>query len=459
MDLRPAATLREVFRVLHPEEPLESRSDLEAYYVDLDAVRGGGLVRRFELQLTEAFDAGLFRAFVYGHSGSGKSTEFARLATDPEVSQQYVAVRFSARNDMDPNRLGPLDVLVTMLIQLREHAAERNLSLSESLSERVYEWMTREIRTESVTKGIEASVSAGAGGGADFWWGKLTGLFAKTQGEMKFASVQKVDRVDEQVRRQSELVDVVNSVLEEAEKRLRGAENKRWLFIGEDFEKLNNPRLAETLFVEYASLFASVRANMILTIPVPLAHSSQRTGLRFDAYPLYDVPVYDRDHRPDETSRELLRNLLFRRVSKDLFEEDAADRLIIASGGHLRDLFFGVREAAMNALLRKPPRERIDGEAAERAIGKMRREAVLRLGEHEGDQGVTFEQKKELLTRIYENDAAAKAPSLALYSLLRSRAVHEYNGDGRFGVPPLIVDYLRELKALDSRAPGGSRSV
>lgn len=66
MRLRPAASLSGLFAVTR-REALENKEQLDAFWVGLDEVRGGGLVRRLTHQLTLAPDGEALRAFVYGH--------------------------------------------------------------------------------------------------------------------------------------------------------------------------------------------------------------------------------------------------------------------------------------------------------------------------------------------------------------------------------------------------------
>jgi hypothetical protein len=40
--------------------------------------------------------------------------------------------------------------------------------------------------------------------------------------------------------------------------------------------------------------------------------------------------------------------------------------------------------------------------------------------------------------------------------LLRARLVQEFNGEGRFGLPPMMVDVLKRHTKLPEDAPGGS---
>lgn len=175
------------------------------------------------------------------------------------------------------------------------------------------------------------------------------------------------------------------------------------------------------LFLEHAGLFASAKICMLMTIPVAIAHSAQGVGLPFQTFGLHDVPVFDRNHRPDETSRARLLDLVHRRVPETLFEPGTAVRLVVASGGDLRQLFAAVQGAAEEAAIRKLPAARIDAAATAVAVSRLKREALLRLGEQTVNKEVTLGDKIELLKRVYESHPGAMVPSPAPYSLLRAR--------------------------------------
>lgn len=60
-----------------------------------------------------------------GTPGSGKSTEFTRLANEPAVSAKYAAVRFSGKNEVSESRFGPFGILLIMMIRVAEEAGVR----------------------------------------------------------------------------------------------------------------------------------------------------------------------------------------------------------------------------------------------------------------------------------------------------------------------------------------------
>jgi hypothetical protein len=60
------------------------------------------------------------------------------------------------------------------------------------------------------------------------------------------------------------------------------------------------------------------------------------------------------------------------------------------------------------------------------------------------------------LTAVYDGAPDSDVPDPVLYSLLRGRAVQEFNGECWFGVHPIVVDILKEQAHLKPQDPGGT---
>jgi hypothetical protein len=87
----------------------------------------------------------------------------------------------------------------------------------------------------------------------------------------------------------------------------------------------------------------------------------------------------------------------------------------------------------------------------------MRWEYLRRLGQSPYDLNpITYPQKLERLLAVYNGASANDVPDPVLYSLLRSRAVEEFNGNGWYGVHPLVVDILKDQQHLKPQDPGGT---
>jgi hypothetical protein len=159
---------------------------------------------------------------------------------------------------------------------------------------------------------------------------------------------------------------------------------------------------------------------------------------------------------PLTTQEELaaVTDVLTARVCPDLFEPGQMERLVVASGGNLRDLFALTNYAADTAGLRSA--ETIDSSDVDEAIVNLRSEYERRLGQSPYDlQIVTYESKADRLLKIYDGQQEFQMTDEVLYSLLQSRAVQEFNGQRWFGVHPLVVEILAKYGKIARPATGG----
>jgi hypothetical protein len=173
---------------------------------------------------------------------------------------------------------------------------------------------------------------------------------------------------------------------------------------------------------------------------------------------IHDTPVYDQKHAPHEKGRAAVQAVLEARVSPSLFAEGQMTRLIVASGGNLRDLFALVLDAGEGASLRDPPATMIGHDDATAAINKLRREYRRKLGQSPYDaEQIPYTEKSARLLAVYSDLPDNGVPDPVLYSLLRGRAIQEFNGDGWFGVHPLVVDILKGTTTSQTTGSGRNR--
>jgi len=455
-----ATTLEDVHKTLSPK-PLLNQKELRAFYRDeVNEVRGGDAIARPVLGLQRAYGANFYKAFLMGHSGVGKSTELTRLAL--RVGEQYQVIRFSATNDLDPASFKPFDVLLLMIAEVAERTAQpekeggAGKKPSDRRLEEIWNWFATDKETLTEAEHVAIELAAGAGVSPDSWWAKALGLFASIRGDAKYAADRKKEVVQYRLVRLSRLIELTNSVLDECNQLLKTVANKEWLFIGEDFDKTDiSVDLVEALFVTYANVFKDLRTHLMFTIPIDLVYSQHAARLPLTCHCIPDTPVYSRDHHPDDRGRKAVQAVVEARVSPALFEDNQMTRLIVASGGNLRDLFFMVSHAADTALLRGA--SRIGADDASRAIREMRTDYARRLGQGRFDRDkVGYDEKADRLTKIYKGDPNAGIPDPILHTLLRARAVQEFNDQRWFGLHPLVVDILKSQGKLKADAPGGT---
>jgi len=464
-----ATELSEVYRTLQPG-PLTTLEELQAFYFEgINAVRGGDKMQRLKLRLNRAYNDRIpFKACVMGHRGVGKSTEISRLLV--EVKEKFQPIRFSAVSMLDPGSFKPLDVLLVMMAEVAEHTAKpiaqggAGKRPSDARLREIWDWFATEKMTRELAQNAAVSAEGGAGVKEDSLWGKVLGLFATLKGEIKFASTRKTEVVEYRLSRLSDLITVANRLLDECNALLRKATGKDWLFVGEDFDRAGIPNTRiEELFITYANIFQELRSHLIFTLPISLYYSEKATRLPFAAdcsFVMPDTPMFDPHHEPNQAGRKAVETALAARMDLQLFEPDQLMRLIVASGGNLRDLFGLINYAADGAAIRDAIQ--INGADADAAIVNLRSDYERRLGQSPYDpEVISYDDKATLLQRIYAGDKEAQMTNPSLYALLNARSAQEFNGqefNGQrwFGVHPLVVDILVAQKHLVAGAPGGT---
>jgi hypothetical protein len=462
IQFEPATSLEDVYKTMSTG-PLLTPREIQAFYRGgINKVRGGDKVGNLARGLERSWHASFFKAFLAGHPGVGKSTEMTRLVE--MVNHRFRAIRFQVTEDLDPGSFKPFDVLLLMMTRIVEETAKpvseggAGQNPAESLLQEIYDWFAQEEKTHTTSEKAGVEVSAGMGPPASSLWQKVSGLFANIKGEIKYASDRSTKVVEYRLQRVSSLLALVNKLVSQCNDLLRGATGHEWMFIGEDFDKPGIPiRLVEDFFLNYANIFKGLQGHAIFTIPIGLVYSERGTQLpcspeRIHVVP--DTPVFDRDHTECRQGRSALLQILVARVSPKLFGSNQMKRLIIASGGNLRDLFGMVRQAADWALDRGA-NGKIGKADADRAIAFLRTDYTRKLGVGPYDAAeLTYAQKAERLVAVYGQDRDYDVPDPILYSLLNARAVLEFDGERWFGVHPLVVDILKRQGRLVS-AEGG----
>lgn len=458
LPLGPGHSLEELYLTLSPK-PLLKEEEFNAFYrPEINYIRGEDKIAHMALGLNRAWKALPYKAFLMGHPGVGKSTELTRLLQ--KVKTKFSPIRFSILSELNPVCFQPFDILLLIMTKVAEKMAAptEEGGIGEAPSDarlrEIWSWFATETNTHSETKSRAGEVSAGAGIKEDSLLNKVLGLFANIKGEIKYGSVHETKKVEYRMNQIYSLLELVNRLLIECNEKLLAKTNRELLIIGEDFDKPGVPvEQIKNLFITFANIFRDLQANLIFTIPIGLGYSEKSVFLIDQIFVIPDTPVYQQDHTAHNEGRAVIEKVLAARVSIDLFEEHQMMRAIVASGGNLRDLFSIVSHAADNAILRGA--EKISHKDVEQAINNLRSDYERRLGTGPyDDEKLTYDDKVKCLLDIYNQKETAKVPNAALYSLLRARAVQEFNGKRWFGVHPLVVDILKSQGALTANSSG-----
>ncbi len=416
MTTQRATQLADVYRTLQPS-PLTTPEEIRAFYTaEINLVRGGDKMQRLKLRLNRAHADGIpFKACVMGHRGVGKSTEISRLLA--QVQSQFQPIRFSAVSVLDPGSFKPLDVLLVMMVRVAEQTAEpihkggAGKRPSDARLKEIWDWFATEKATKELAQSAAIALEAGAGAKDDSLWNKVLGLFATLKGEIKFASTRKTEVVDYRLSRLDTLMTIANRLMDECNQFLREATGKQWLLVGEDFDRAGIPSdRIEDLFITYANIFQELRSHLIFTLPIGLFYSTKATGLPFKqecSFVIPDTPMFNPDHTPKTEGRAAVEKALSVRMDLDLFEPEQLQRLIVASGGNLRDLFSLINYAADGALIRGAGQ--IAAGDADDAISNLRNDYARRWGlSSYYPDSVSYEDRAYLRKRMDDAEKQAR---------------------------------------------------
>jgi hypothetical protein len=460
-----ALSLPEVHLTLQPS-PLATEVELTAFYrEEINYVRGDR-VQRLAQGLKRSYDSTYFQALLLGHPGVGKSTELSRLIV--QIADQFRVIRFSAINNLDPVNFNPIDIVLLIMAEVAEktsrsieHGGAGQAPPEVRLKE-IWDWFApeKEIREQAAAQ--FATMKTGWAVQDDSLWSPVLGLFVYLKNEMKFAASRSPAVVESRMKRLATLLEIANRLLDNCNDLLRLATGREWLLVGEDFDKTSIPRSSiENLFIHHAGVFRELRGHLIFDLPISLYYSSQAEQLPFTSdrcLVLTDTPMFYPDRRPNMKGQWAIADVLTARMLSSLFEAEQMERLIVAAGGNLRDLFALVNYAADTADLRGATT--INADDTQAAIVDLRNNYEWRLGQSPYDlEKITYQDKSDRLLKIYHGDPAVPAADEVTYALLRSRALQDFGGEHGFGVHPLVVDILVKqgliAKPATGAVPGG----
>ncbi len=453
----PATNLNDLFKTLRPE-PLISAEEFKQFYrPQINAVRGEDTVLVLSDLLEQSYQTVPYRAFLMGHAGVGKSTEISRLLE--RVKDQQIGVRLSVATELNPASFKVFDVLKLMMIRIIEEAEKHGARphLSAGMFSKIEALFNDEQVKTIDQSSASASAEAGVGVSEHSLWGKLLNVFLSTKAALRIGVERKIEVTEHRLRRLPELAEACNELIDACSQSLFDKEKKEWILIVEDLEKMGiSAQQLQELFIQYGSIFQTLRVNLLVTIPIWLGYSDEAARLPLDKHMLFDTPIFKQDHTPHYEGRKAVQQVLEARVSPTLLAEGQMDRLIVASGGNLRDLFLLTQDAGGSA--RRREKAKVEEEDVTKAINKMRRDYRMRLGSGPFDlKPISAEEKSKQLLAVYNDEDGHDTPNAVLYALLRASALQEFNGTCWFGVHPIVVDIMKNnIRCLKPNDPGGS---
>lgn len=311
-------------------------------FVETEAARGSPrtlerLAKKFGLDLAsnEFYPASKRHVLLFGHIGSGKSTELLNMAQRLHGSRKLYVINVDVLNELDRNNLHYADALMALTKRLTQQLLEQHIDIDSKALAKLSSWFSERVETEERARELVAQLNAGAKakGGIPFF----AELFANFTVAAKTNATYK-DSLRHVIRNTfTQFAEAFNAFLHEVERTLgqRGL-GERILFVIDGTDKLSSDD-TKRFFVEDAEQLLAIDALMLYTAPLSLKYDG--TPSKLDDFVLPMIKLANRDRAPHAAGREAVRDMLLKRADATVFAGDALiEELVDYSGGHPREL-------------------------------------------------------------------------------------------------------------------------
>lgn len=417
-------SFREAYRNLELL-PLIDRKDLERFRVDY-----GSEVIEELIQLVEDSPSGNGKIVFTGHRGCGKSTllaEFGRQCCD-----RYFVVFFSISDTIEMSDVNHINILFAIAVRLMVEAEKNQVQIPPATKEAFHKWFATKIRVEEEKFSAETSV------GFD--------LFKLISGKLKADAAVRQEIKHEFERKISELIARINEIAAV----IRNATNKDVLVIIDDLDKLDLARVNE-IYRDNLKALCLPQFQIIYTIPIAVLRDKflrpmieTETNDQVVAMPVIKLFEKDEIRKSDRVPRpeamQVLCEVISKRIAGELLEKQAAEKIVLYSGGVLRELIRITNECCricLRLLRRKPDTQalKIDDEILEEAVNTIRNDFAIPLGK------IDYEILQTTYNEFQPDDP--KRPEFL--DLLHGLYALEYrNRQNWYDVHPIVIDLLRD---------------
>lgn len=410
--------------------PLYSEAEIEKFGVPY----GRRTLAKLKNALEASGDTG--KLIFTGHRGCGKSTLLGQLAENMRETGMFVS-GFSIADMVEMSDVNHINILYSIALRLLDKADKLNVSIPKHYREELVRWFTQtKSRTYSDQLKQEMSV------GVDF----LKFFTGKLQKEGSFREEIK-ETYERRVSDLSAQIDRIAAAIE-------GATGQKVLVIIDDLDKLDLV-VAKSVFQENIKALFSPNIRVVFTIPVAVVRETRlRTTLDSEGTTimLSVTKFFPREeaHKPDgkpvDRNVEIFQKILDKRIDDDLIEPEIRQKIVLMSGGVLRELVRIGQECCRECMLElslDPERTdiKIDEAIFTEAIKSLRNQFARTLGSNLYD----------LLVETYKTFTPPDATSDEFLELLHGLYVLEYeNADLWYDLHPMVTDLLQRKQLIEA---------
>ncbi|MCQ3980739.1 MAG: hypothetical protein DPW09_45645 [Anaerolineae bacterium] len=279
-----------------------------------------------------------------GHTGCGKSTELSCLVNIIETGlgrsdflrNHFLAIQYSVSEVVGLYNIEFVDIALSIILGIYREMERRGYVVDESPARRVYDWLY-----QSQVPAAQEMPRPRDSVGLDLGLGSLIRLIdvrLKSEGEIR-------EGIRARIRKYiPELINLINQILYE----VSAITGKNILLIIDDLDKIQPLDATLNIFREHVKSLASFDCFAIYTAPISLLYDPalKHLGqfLEIHYMPMFRVHTKEgAPEPPDSPYVAILREIVYRRVSPDLFDDGVVEAAINMTGGVLRELIRVIR--------------------------------------------------------------------------------------------------------------------
>ena len=327
-----AGDLNDIYHLFNPDTALIN-DELKKYYVEIDQneLNIKELKIRLELGLETREP---IKLLFTGHRGSGKTSTLNRLTSN--LDDRFFVVDYNVLDLLDLNDITYVDVVFSILAKMLEKAQEEDIELGASLNDRAERWGSSIIKT--ITQNDSVDVGIGV---------NLPLYFINLLGRMKSESTTRTEIRKVMEPRVSELISIINDTIAEIEKN-----EKQVLIIIDNLEKIDYEKAID-LFYGHATQLTQPLCKIIYTFPISLKSSEKFMQIKINFSDVIihpNIKIHERDGSDYQKGIGFMKEIVSKRTSTDIFEDDTLEYIIDMSGGVVREYIRIIRDSAIRAL-------------------------------------------------------------------------------------------------------------
>ncbi|NES85769.1 MAG: AAA family ATPase [Moorea sp. SIO2B7] len=315
---------------------------LRRFYIDdftKDAVNS--------IRTTIKISARYRKMLVIGHRGCGKSTILNKVAE--ELNNDFHLVSFSAAETLNMNDVETIDILISIYLQILNSMNDSNINVPFQ-------------RFDDIMKSVKSKLKVTEAG-----VNLLKTLTFKIKVENESRAALREEFINQIEILNNSISDCIESIYKHYEDEDNNTKGKDVLIIIDDLDKLDT-EFAEKVFFEQSHLLTMPEAKIIYTFPLETYYCEAFNTFR-DRYDdeFISLVVVAQEKNGDLGIQQLAK-LVLQRIDKQYIKPEALKKMILFSGGLLRDLIKFMQDACKKAIVNDS--DIIDKDIAEQVINE-----------------------------------------------------------------------------------------